>query len=64
MLRDQYVGRLMTISHKSQICDIKSSHEYIIKSNIYQIDPPRERYMDRYVSVINDSLSDNGVVVL
>ena len=58
------MGRPMTVSHKSWICDIKSSHEYIIKSNIYCIDPPRERYMDRYVSVINDSLSDDGVVVL
>jgi len=31
---------------------------------MYWIDPPRERYMDRFVTVINGSLSDDGVVFL
>ena len=58
------MSRLMTTSRRSWICDITSPHRYIIRVMMYRIDPPRERYMDRFVTVINGSLCDDGVVVL
>ena len=58
------MSRLMTTSRRSWISDITSPHRYIIRVMMYWIDPPREHYMDRFVTVINGSLCDDGVVVL